>query len=81
MSCPVRKKGDFLLWKEVIPMPHEWKILEIGVHMAGVSDKFKVERECKHCGKWELQHFVEYEELIRLGYSKEELKEALRNEI
>ena len=82
-SCPLRekRKARFLFWKYEVAMPHEWEILEIGVHMTYVSDTFKVSRKCKHCGKWEMKHFVEHEELLALGYSKEEIEKALHNAI
>lgn len=60
---------------------HQWDILKIGVHMAGESDTFKIHKHCRHCGKFQVEHFVEHEELIRLGFSLEEIKVALRTEI
>lgn len=83
MNCPIRPKQirKFLFWKYKVEMPHEWEILEIGVHMAYVSNSFKIYRQCKHCGKLEYKHFVEHEELIQMGYSQEEIRKARGNAI
>lgn len=77
-NCPKRpeRQTRILFWKLNVPMPHEWKIIDIGVHMIGVNNSFKVEKECIHCGKWKKESFVEHEELMALGFSKEEIKKA-----
>ena len=79
MSCPLRpkKKYTFLFWEFDVSQPHEWDILKVGVHIPGTSDRFKVHKKCKHCGKFKKDHFVEHEELLRMGMSKEEIEEAL----
>jgi len=83
MSCPLRpkRKVRFLWWSWYVSQDHDWKILDIGVHMVGVSNSFKVEKKCIHCDKWQLEHFVSHEELLELGFSQEEISSARHHSI
>jgi len=78
MSCPIRPKvkRKFLLWTWMKSQDHEWVVLNIGVHMAHVSNSFKVEKKCRHCNKWQMEHFVEHEELLRLGFTQDDISTA-----
>ena len=78
-ECQDAPRKRFLLF--FTTKKHDFEIQEIGVHMAGESDSFKVRSKCRHCGKMEIEHFVQYETLRDVGYSKEELQKALTKEI
>lgn len=83
MSCPLREKREkkILFLKYRVAMTHEWEILKVGVFMTGVSNTFTVVKKCKHCGKWNKNHFVQHETLLALGYTKEDLEKALTVEV
>lgn len=80
-ACPAAPRRKILFGLISAPSAHSYTIEKIGVHIVGVCDSFKVLRTCEMCGKRQTVSFVSYEELYKLGFSKEELQEALRNRL
>ena len=60
---------------------HNWKIIDIGVHMANISSEFKVKLCCEYCGCIELESHVSFNHLFHQGYSAEYLNERKWHEI
>lgn len=71
MSCPKRPYKILGLFNSY--KPHEWKIEEVGVFMRGESDYFSVRYQCPHCELTQKRHFVTGEELMKEGYTIEQL--------
>lgn len=81
MSCPKRPYkyffGLFSGFKE-----HEWQITDVGVFMRSCFDgDYVVKYKCPHCELTDKRSFVSGEELMRAGYTIEQLKEAQDNVI
>lgn len=55
--------------------PHDIIITDVRKFMHGDTD-FVVEGECKRCGKTFKRHFVDYNELRNIGFTREQLKRA-----
>jgi hypothetical protein len=73
MSCPkniLNKK--FLWWEWEEEGDHDYKITSITKFME-CSEHFVVGYKCSICGCIEKRHFVEMEELIREGFTAEQL--------
>lgn len=79
MSCPKRPYkllGFINSFKD-----HVWEIEKVGVFMRWVCDEYTVIYRCPHCQLTQKRSFVSAEELMRKGYTVEELQELKGVEI
>ena len=56
-------------------IPHKYRVISIVYN--DFFSKFEVLFECKRCGKRIRRHFMEHEELIKLGFEISELKDII----
>lgn len=70
MSCRFNPK-KFLFFNTF--GPHDIRFVRVHKHMSCSTD-FVVKRECVLCGKQFEDHFVDYNELLDAGFSKEVLR-------
>lgn len=61
--------------------PHDFEIVDVGVHMINVSNTFKVNRRCRLCGCRDMEWYVAYNQLLHLGFTPEQLDEARGHQI
>ena len=73
MGCPKNiKHHKFLWWKWDTESNHRIEIEYIDKFMR-YDDDFVVHWHCPLCEMRKKQHFVEYQDLIRMGLTKEEI--------
>jgi hypothetical protein len=65
-----KKRFLFLSWKG----QHSMKVVSASVFMPGAV-RFMVEFKCEKCGSTFKQHFVEWNEMLRLGFTNEQLED------
>lgn len=82
-SCPGKDPQirRFLFWKYKVPYPHIYKVLKVGQSIPYHCNDFNIDIECVNCGKRIVQHFIEHEQLIKIGYTKEDIRSFRGNKV
>jgi hypothetical protein len=71
MNCTQNKKK--FLWF-TYNGPHKFDIIRVGKFMRYVSEDFIVWWECRRCGIMKKRSFVTYDELLHMGYTKDQIE-------
>lgn len=59
--------------------PHDMRLRCVSTHMRGYSDDFKTIAYCKHCHKKSDRHFVQWEDLQKVGFTPTQLRSVLEH--